>query len=84
MSALVEIWESELARLREKVAVQTFLRSKPESEQERRESAGAGAGAGPKESSPAKKEERRRREAPAESTMSEATVFLLMDRFVPW
>ncbi|KAK3420677.1 hypothetical protein EUGRSUZ_G01536 [Eucalyptus grandis] len=75
MSALVEIWESELARLRERVAVQNLLGSKSKSEQERKESAGAER----KESSPAKKEE-----VPAESTISEATVCLLMDRFVPW
>ncbi|KAK3420832.1 hypothetical protein EUGRSUZ_G00506 [Eucalyptus grandis] len=75
MSALVEIWESELARLRERVAVQKLLGSKSKSEQERKESARAER----KDSSPAKKEE-----VPAESTISEATVCLLMDRFVPW
>lgn len=79
MSALVEIWESELAKLREKGAVKKFLRPKSESEQLRRESAEAG----PKKSSPAEKEEGRR-EAPAEATISEATVCLLIDRFVPW
>ncbi|KAI6677837.1 hypothetical protein NL676_038633 [Syzygium grande] len=79
MSALVEIWESELAKLGEKVAIKKLLRSKSKSSQEREESAEAE----PKKLSLAKKEERRR-EVLAESTISEATVCLLMDRFVPW
>ncbi|KAI6677838.1 hypothetical protein NL676_038634 [Syzygium grande] len=79
MSALVEIWESELAKLREKVAVEKLLQSKLKPEREHGESAEPG----PRKLSLAKKEERMR-EVPAESTISEATVCLLMDRFVPW
>ncbi|KAL3730621.1 hypothetical protein ACJRO7_027620 [Eucalyptus globulus] len=78
MSALVGIWESELAKLGEKVAIKKLLQSKSKSDQEREESVEAE----PKKLSMAKKGERRR-EVPAESTISEATMCLLVERFVP-
>lgn len=69
MSAVVEIWMSELEKLREKVRTRRlFLSKAKEGEVEEQE----------KE---AKKESK---VVHRESTMSEATVFLLMDRFAPW
>ncbi|KAJ1410447.1 hypothetical protein SESBI_21945 [Sesbania bispinosa] len=70
MSAIVEVWVGELTKLREKVlAHKPFL---------------------PKAKQAAEKEPQKKEIMPVQSqrdtsgTMSEATVCLLMDRFVPW
>ncbi|KAJ6671306.1 hypothetical protein OIU85_015097 [Salix viminalis] len=68
MSAVVESWVSELAKLKEKVRTRMpFLPETREGEAE-----------GEKEVKKEIKVVRR------ETTMSETTVCLLMDRFVPW
>lgn len=68
MSAVVESWVSELAKLKEKVRTRMpFLPETREGEVE-----------GEKEVKKEIKVVRR------ETTMSETTVCLLMDRFVPW
>ncbi|KAG4973873.1 hypothetical protein AAZX31_11G120800 [Glycine max] len=72
MSAMVEVWVGELTKLREKVlARKPFLLSKA------------------KEGSERNQEEKETQTAVVKrdttnGTMSEATVCLLMDRFVPW
>ncbi|KAJ0010384.1 hypothetical protein Pint_34538 [Pistacia integerrima] len=75
MSAVVETWMGEFAKLREKVRArkqlsstvqkkeQQFVKKKEEEEVEEKES---------------------KKVVERETTMSEATVCLLMDRFVPW
>lgn len=68
MSAIVEVWFVELTKLREKV----LTKSKPKGEvvkEPARQNRDINM-AGPKDNSG--------------GTMSEATVCLLMDRFVPW
>ncbi|KAK3195606.1 hypothetical protein Dsin_026916 [Dipteronia sinensis] len=73
MSAVVEIWIGELAKLREKVRAKKtpFSSSRADNEQQEVE-----------DKQKAKKETRRHVEE--ETLMSETTVCLIMDRFVPW
>ncbi|OWM83767.1 hypothetical protein CDL15_Pgr004198 [Punica granatum] len=71
MSALVEIWGSELTKLREKVRLRKVLKAKEETAEMKEEKKG-------------KRPEMKEDAGRAETTMSEATVCLLMDRFVPW
>ena len=73
MSAAVEIWMGELAKLREKVRAKKmpFSFSRADNEQQEVE-----------DRQKAKKETRQHVEQ--ETVMSETTVCLIMDRFVPW
>ena len=73
MSAMVEVWVGELTKLREKVlARKRFLPKEAKA----------------KEGSEVVEKEQHKKENMSvqkdTSTMSEATVCLLMDRFVPW
>ncbi|KAK4747788.1 hypothetical protein SAY87_014374 [Trapa incisa] len=75
MSALVEIWEGELMKLRERVRLGKVLQQAKEekaAEAEKEDEKRSG------------KRPERKEVAWAGTTMSEATVNLLMDRFVPW
>ncbi|EOX97203.1 hypothetical protein QQP08_007652 [Theobroma cacao] len=70
MSAVVGGWMDELAKLKEKVrARRPFLSSAKKDQQFAKEG---------------HVEEKEAKEDNKETTMSEATVCLLMDRFVPW
>ncbi|OMO75267.1 hypothetical protein CCACVL1_16259 [Corchorus capsularis] len=74
MSAIVGEWMDELAKLKEKVQARRrplFLSSRPKKEQQL-------AKEGHVEQKEAAKDDTN------ETTMSETTVCLLMDRFVPW
>ncbi|KAK3195608.1 hypothetical protein Dsin_026918 [Dipteronia sinensis] len=74
MSAVVEIWMGELAKLREKVRAKkkSFSSSRADNEQQQEV----------EDKQKAKKETRQHVEE--ETLMSETTVCLIMDRFVPW
>ena len=75
MSALVEIWESEFTKLTEKVQLKKLLQLKAKRGEENDEG----------QVEEKKKVVKEKREVhQTESTLSEATVCLLMDRFVPW
>jgi len=72
MSAVVEVWVGELTKLREKVLARKpfFSKAKEGSEREQEE-----------------KEAQKKNTAvkiDSSGTISEATMCLLMDRFVPW
>lgn len=72
MSAILEVWFMEVSKLREKVLL-TKPKPKPKGEVEKepgRQNMEINITTGPKDNSG--------------GTMSEATVCLLMDRFVPW
>ncbi|KAL1324075.1 hypothetical protein HN51_034262 [Arachis hypogaea] len=74
MSAMVDVWVGELTKLREKVLARSpFLTQ--------------GAKAKESSSKVVEKEQHKKEKICVQmdnSTMSEATVCLLMDRFVPW
>lgn len=72
MSAMVEVWVGELTKLREKVLARKPLLSKAKEGSE-----------GEVEKAAQKKEKVSVHQRDT-ATMSEATVCLLMDRFVPW
>lgn len=77
MSALVEIWEGELTKIRERVRLGKILQGsklKKEAEEKAEEVEEEKRGKRPETE----------RASRADTTMSEATVNLLMDRFVPW
>lgn len=69
MSAIVEVWVGELTKLREKVLPSKPFFSKPKLETHQNKD---------------KVADTRNTSVSDSSTMSEATVCLLMDRFVPW
>jgi hypothetical protein len=73
MSAIVKVWVGELTKLREKVLTSNLFLSKAKqgTDQNNKESIFVP----PRDTSAASN---------SSSTMSEATVYLLMDRFVPW
>ncbi|KAK7264350.1 hypothetical protein RJT34_31957 [Clitoria ternatea] len=71
MSAMVEVWVGEFTKLREKVLAHKSFFSKSKEGSEEKE-------AQKKETSGAVQRDI------SSGTMSEATVCLLMDRFVPW
>lgn len=75
MSAVVQVWVGELSKLREKV-----LASKPFLAKAKQGSEGEVAA----EKEAKKKEIIKDVQRDTSGTMSEATVCLLMDRFVPW
>lgn len=81
MSAIVEVWVGELSKLREKVLTRNskllLFKAKEGSEVEI---------AAEKEAHQKKENNNMavRRDNNTSGTMSEATVCLLMDRFVPW
>ena len=74
MSAVVEIWMGELAKLREKVRAKKMPFSSSRAENEQRQQV--------EDKQKAKKETRQHVEE--ETVMSETTICLIMDRFVPW
>ncbi|KAK7257903.1 hypothetical protein RIF29_32218 [Crotalaria pallida] len=76
MSAVVEVWVGELTKLREKVLSRKPLLSKASKE-------GKAEAEEEKESS-AQNKNKSRDTSSSSSAMSEATMCLLMDRFVPW
>ncbi|KAM5549064.1 hypothetical protein ABKV19_000469 [Rosa sericea] len=90
MSAVVEVWVSELGKLKEKVgAKKRFLWSSKkvkhaeggdegEVDQQQQPAVAAAAHEGAVMETTVRKERRN------SSTLSEATVCMLMDRFVPW
>lgn len=75
MAAIVEVWVGELTKLREKVLPSNskplFSKAKQGADQNKKKNVGV---LPPRDTSVASDS----------STMSEATVCLLMDRFVPW
>ncbi|KAK7404469.1 hypothetical protein VNO78_05384 [Psophocarpus tetragonolobus] len=71
MSAMVQVWVGELTKLGEKVLAGKSFLSKPKEGSERKQEE--------KHAQVQKKEN-----IASSGTMSEATVCLLMDRFVPW
>ncbi|KAK7341538.1 hypothetical protein VNO80_24471 [Phaseolus coccineus] len=72
MSAVVEVWVGELTKLREKVLARKPFLSK----------AKEGSAGEQEEQEAQKKNTAVKRDS--SGTMSEATMCLLMDRFVPW
>ncbi|QCD88495.1 hypothetical protein DEO72_LG3g3043 [Vigna unguiculata] len=73
MSAVVEVWVGELAKLREKVLSRKPFSSKAKEGSEREQ-----------EEKEAQKKKNTAVTRDSSGTMSEATMCLLMDRFVPW
>ncbi|KAL5788489.1 hypothetical protein ACOSP7_005438 [Xanthoceras sorbifolium] len=78
MSAVVEIWMGELAKLSEKVTAKkkpfSSSRAQKETHFAQQEN----------EQVEEKKAKETRQQVQEETSMSETTVCLLMDRFVPW
>ncbi|CAJ1933401.1 unnamed protein product [Sphenostylis stenocarpa] len=72
MSAVVEVWVGELTKLREKVLARKPFLSKAKEASERDQ----------EEKEAQKKNTAVKRDS--SGTMSEATMCMLMDRFVPW
>ncbi|TKY67502.1 hypothetical protein E2542_SST10396 [Spatholobus suberectus] len=76
MSAMVEVWVGELTKLREKVLARKPFLSKAKE--------GSEVEVAAEKETQKKKKTAVQRERDTSGTMSEATVCLLMDRFVPW
>ncbi|KAK9286467.1 hypothetical protein L1049_014864 [Liquidambar formosana] len=79
MSAVVETWMGELSKLREKVRARKPFRSGGEAEEEK-EAQQESSSSSSVHTSTVKS----RTSVQKETTLSESTVCLLMDRFVPW
>ncbi|KAJ0077274.1 hypothetical protein Patl1_36282 [Pistacia atlantica] len=74
MSAVVETWMGEFAKLREKVRARKQLSSTVQKKEQQFV----------KKKEEEVEEKESKKVVERETTMSEATVCLLMDRFVPW
>ncbi|KAG4967110.1 hypothetical protein AAZX31_12G045900 [Glycine max] len=76
MSAMVQVWVGELTKLREKVLPRKPLLSEAKEGSERNQEE--------EKETQKKKENTNIKRDTSNGTMSEATVCLFMDRFVPW
>lgn len=84
MAAAVDVCIGELAKLKHKVQARNFFLFKVQETEEVADEEAEAAKITKKQSSSSSSSLKSSSKAKDESTLSEATVFMLMDRFAPW